>query len=414
MRRFLLAAVMFGTVSCAQAADMPDYLRGSLPAGPATVNWRGFYLGGQAGYGSSDENLGGSNTNLLAALIVGAIVASTSESIVIPLMRQMKLGEKSQAILSMESSMNDALSIVIALALISSSKANTVSVGAIEQTRLSSLPLQEVTRRSPGAAIASMQNITAMQRGTLVPYQHQKGEVRKTFNQFVRADRGGLVFQPTTGIFQNVAVLDFSSKMASIMIQYNVSPETAGSDEPEAFPLHELGIKIGTREGLVPYALRPLRDKRLALKRLLKTIDKNDPRTRPLRARYKAVINALKWLTVVAYGRLGFANSTFGRINSHEVVSYLSRQVVMQAKGIAEAYGFRVLHLYVDSIFVSHPDATRRDFEMLAEAIEEATHLPIEVQKVYPWFAEFSLLALQGEKACHGFPLPHGRERSTR
>ena len=56
MRGFLLAAVMFGAASGAQAADMPDFLRGSLPAGPApTVNWQGYYIGGQAGYGSSDE-----------------------------------------------------------------------------------------------------------------------------------------------------------------------------------------------------------------------------------------------------------------------------------------------------------------------------------------------------------------------
>jgi outer membrane immunogenic protein len=75
MRRFLLAAVMFGAASCAQAADMPDYLRGSLPGGSAPiVNWRGFYLGGQGGYGSSDENLSGSNSNLLAALIADDII----------------------------------------------------------------------------------------------------------------------------------------------------------------------------------------------------------------------------------------------------------------------------------------------------------------------------------------------------
>ena len=50
-------------------------------------------------------------------------------------------------------------------------------IGAIEQTRLSSLPLQEVARRSPGAAIASMQNLTALKRGTLVPYQRLKCEI---------------------------------------------------------------------------------------------------------------------------------------------------------------------------------------------------------------------------------------------
>jgi outer membrane immunogenic protein len=56
MRRLLLAAVMFGAASAAQAADMPDFLRGSIPAGPVTPtrNWDGVYVGGQIGYTSAD------------------------------------------------------------------------------------------------------------------------------------------------------------------------------------------------------------------------------------------------------------------------------------------------------------------------------------------------------------------------
>jgi outer membrane immunogenic protein len=77
MRRLLLVVAMFGAVSAARAADMPDYLRGSLPASPAPVNWRGFYVGGQAGYGSSDENFSGANTNMLAALISDNVVQQT-------------------------------------------------------------------------------------------------------------------------------------------------------------------------------------------------------------------------------------------------------------------------------------------------------------------------------------------------
>lgn len=260
-------------------------------------------------------------------------------------------------------------------------------LGAIEETRMTGLPVQEAARRSPGAGISALQTITAMQRGVLVPYQHQKGEIPKTYNEMVKADRGGLVLQPPVGVFPNVAILDFSSMMASIMIEFNVSPETAGKDEPGALEIPELGVKIGTRPGLMPCALRPLRDKRLALKRLLKTLNPQDPHTRSMRRRYKAVVDALKWLTVVAYGRLGFANSTFGRINAHEVVSYLSRQVITRAKLVAEARGFTVLHLYVDSLFVSCPGASTEDFQALAQEIERETHLPIEMQKVYPWFA---------------------------
>jgi opacity protein-like surface antigen len=68
MRRLLLVAAMFGAVSGAQAADMPDFLRGSISA-PVTRNWQGFYVGGQVGYGSSDEKFSGTNANMLAALL---------------------------------------------------------------------------------------------------------------------------------------------------------------------------------------------------------------------------------------------------------------------------------------------------------------------------------------------------------
>ena len=260
-------------------------------------------------------------------------------------------------------------------------------IGTIEETRMTGLPAQEAARRSPGAGISALQSITAMRRGVLVPYQHQKGELPKTYNQMVKSDRGGLVLQPPVGVFPNVAILDFSSMMASIMIEFNVSPETAGKDEPGALDVPELGVKIAPTPGLMPTALRPLRDKRLALKRLVKSLDKQDPRFRTLRRRYKAVIDALKWLTVVAYGRLGFANSTFGRINAHEVVSFLSRQVITRAKLVAESRGFTVLHLYVDSLFVSGPQASLEDFRSLAEEIERETRMPIELQKVFPWFA---------------------------
>jgi len=58
MRRLFLAALMFGAATGAQAADMPDFLRGTLPAGPApAVNWQGYYIGGQGSYGSASSKV---------------------------------------------------------------------------------------------------------------------------------------------------------------------------------------------------------------------------------------------------------------------------------------------------------------------------------------------------------------------
>jgi outer membrane immunogenic protein len=75
MRRVLLAAVMFGTAASAQAADMPDFLRGSLPGGSApTVNWQGFYVGGQAGYGTADMTFSGSTASIANSLLANTVL----------------------------------------------------------------------------------------------------------------------------------------------------------------------------------------------------------------------------------------------------------------------------------------------------------------------------------------------------
>jgi len=70
MRRFLLAAATCWIGSGAYAADLP-VLRGGLTEGLSTsvVNWQGFYVGGQAGYGSSDEHFTGSNADMIATLL---------------------------------------------------------------------------------------------------------------------------------------------------------------------------------------------------------------------------------------------------------------------------------------------------------------------------------------------------------
>lgn len=78
MRRLMLAAAMLGTVSAAQAADLSDLpvLRGGFTDGLSSsqTNWQGSYIGGQVGYGSSDENFNGSTSNMMAALLADTLI----------------------------------------------------------------------------------------------------------------------------------------------------------------------------------------------------------------------------------------------------------------------------------------------------------------------------------------------------
>lgn len=81
MRRLILAAILAGVVSGAQAADMPDIpiLRGPVSEGlmsPRPVYWQGFYVGGHAASGVSDMNFTGATQDLAHRLLVGTSIES--------------------------------------------------------------------------------------------------------------------------------------------------------------------------------------------------------------------------------------------------------------------------------------------------------------------------------------------------
>jgi len=68
---------------------------------------------------------------LIPAFILGAIIGSTSETVVIPLVKQLRMQEETRTILSVESSINDALSIVITVALIEAYKLGEFQVASV-------------------------------------------------------------------------------------------------------------------------------------------------------------------------------------------------------------------------------------------------------------------------------------------
>jgi DNA polymerase II len=240
--------------------------------------------------------------------------------------------------------------------------------GVAEQARVTGLPMQEVARKSPGAGITAMQMLTALETDVLVPVKKQQAEGRKSLGDLIRADRGGLIYQPIIGLHHNVAQIDFASMYPSIIVGHNISPETG--HDPTA------------PKGLVPQTLQPLLEKRLALKGQLLKLNKRDCRYAELKARSAA----LKWLLVVCFGYLGYKNARFGRIEGHEAVTGISRELMMQAKEVAEELGFRVLHMYVDSLFVQQEGyRENEDFTPLLEAITKQTSIPILLEGVYRW-----------------------------
>ena len=248
--------------------------------------------------------------------------------------------------------------------------------GVLEQTRVTGIGVQEMARKSPGAGITAMQMLTALRTDVLVPVVKQQAESRKTLVELIKADKGGLIYQPLIGVHRDVAQIDFASMYPSIMVNHNISPETT--------PLRGQAGKENVPDGLVPQTLRPLLEKRLTLKNILLELNPRDCRVKSLKARSAA----LKWLLVVCFGYLGYKNARFGKIESHEAVTGISRELMMQAKEVAEDMGFEVLHMYVDSLFVQKNGLrTQKDFAPLLEAIQTQTGIPIALEGVYRWVA---------------------------
>jgi DNA polymerase-2 len=257
--------------------------------------------------------------------------------------------------------------------------------GIFELARVTSLPIQTVARVSPGTGISSMQIVTALRQGVLVPWHKQQAECPKTALELMQTDQGGLVYQPTVGLHRDVAEVDFVSMYPSIMSHFNISPETIGSERPTAELVPELGMVVDRREpGLIPRTLAPLLEKRIAIKTALIDMPHWDPR----RLRYKACAQAHKWLLVTCFGYLGYKNARFGRIEAHEAVTAYGREILLRAKEAAEDLGFSVLHLYVDGMWVKK-DGCRKvaDFQPLLDAILDRTGLPIALDGIYRWVA---------------------------
>jgi len=245
----------------------------------------------------------------------------------------------------------------------------------LEMARVTSLPIQTAARASPGTGINSMEIRTALRQNILVPWHKTHGEETKTAVDLLRADQGGLVYQPIAGVHEDVGMIDFISLYPSIMTYCNISPE-------KPIPQH-LELSQDT-PGLIPQTLRPLLEKRIALKQRAAAFSPDDPRQRIDKTRSAA----LKMLLVCCFGYLGYKAAKFGRIESHEAISALGREALLTAKEAAEDLGFSVLHLYVDGLWVRKENTSSpKDYTPLLEEIARRTSLPIALDAIYRWVA---------------------------
>ncbi len=85
-----------------------------------------------------------------------------------------------------------------------------------------------------------MQMLTALKMEVMVPWHKQQVEDSRTALSLFYGDQGGMVYQPTIGLHRDVGEVDFISMYPSVMVHFNISPETIG----QAYPRVHLGPAV--------------------------------------------------------------------------------------------------------------------------------------------------------------------------
>jgi DNA polymerase-2 len=278
--------------------------------------------------------------------------------------------------------------------------------GVIELARLSKVPVQRMARTSPGTAITSMQLDRAFQEDILIPWRKGEPERFKTAWDLLVADKGGLVFQPKLGIFEDVAEIDFASMYPTMMAIHNISPETVLCGCCENHRVPEVSYTIcEKREGIVPKTLRPILARRAWLKKMAKApltppsplggegkgegTDREEEIRNKEKKReiYNRKQTALKWMLVTCFGYLGYRNARFGRIEAHEAVTAFGRESLLRAKEICEEEGFELLHAITDSLWIRKKGFREEEVLDLCQKISEATGITMNLEGIYRWMA---------------------------
>jgi DNA polymerase I len=227
--------------------------------------------------------------------------------------------------------------------------------GVLMASRLSGLSPNLVSRFTPGTLISSYEVFEALRRGVAVPFRKRDAEVVRNISELRCCDKGGMMFQPEPGVYEKVHQIDFTSLYPSIIVKYNLSPETL--EHPEI-------------EGFLSTVLASLLNLRIETKRLKKTDQA-----------FAGIDSVLKWMLVTCFGYTGYRNAKFGQIQVHERITAASRELLMQIKELAEEMDFIVLHGIVDCLWVIGEPILK-----YKEAVEQETGILTEVD-TYDWIA---------------------------
>jgi len=240
---------------------------------------------------------------------------------------------------------------------------------ALQLSNLSALPPDQVLAAAVGFRVDSYLMMEAHRLGELIPGREELNIIPY---------KGAIVLEPSVGLHDSVAVLDFSAMYPSLMVKYNISPDTlVAKGGEDVFEVPEVGHHFRkSPPGFYKIVLSQLIASRQAAKREAAKTSRGTREHKILKAREKAT----KVITNATYGYAGWAGSRWYSREVAESAAALGRDTINKSIDIAKTLGLKVLYGDTDSLFVEYEEKLVNRF---IKEIDKNLGLEINLGQLY-------------------------------
>jgi len=180
---------------------------------------------------------------------------------------------------------------------------------------------------------------------------------------------GAFVLQPKPALYENLAIFDFTSMYASIIVSFNLShPTFLEKKEKDSQEVElEKGKKVyfSKKKGFIPSLLEEIIVLRKKYKKELR--EKPD-------AIKKARSNAFKLLANAAYGYNGFFGARYYCLEAAASTAALARKFIKQAINKTEKQGYKVIYADTDGFAFLLNKKTKKETKDFLKILN--SHLP--------------------------------------
>jgi len=214
----------------------------------------------------------------------------------------------------------------------------------MELSEITSMPLFDVAYATSGQLVEALLMSEAIKKDIIIPPKPSGSAIGARMKNPIQ---GAYVKLPEPGIYENIAVFDFRGLYPSIICSYNIDPERIDR-EGESYTSPSGARFLKSPVGLIPEVLEGLIERRMEVKKKLKTLDKSSGEYKKAYAKSYA----LKILANSFYGYLAYARSRWYNRSCAESVTAWGREHIKNLEKQAEEAGFRVLYMDTDSVFL--------------------------------------------------------------